>query len=33
MQDALEDNARPGWWWMSAFGTGFSCHRALLKAA
>ena len=33
MQAALEDNAEPGWWWMSAFGAGFSCHGALLKAA
>ena len=23
----------PGWWWMSAFGAGFSCHGALLKAS
>jgi predicted naringenin-chalcone synthase len=33
LQAALEDNARPGWWWMSSFGAGFSCHGALLKAA
>ena len=33
LQAALEDNAKPGWWWMSAFGAGFSCHGALLKAA
>ena len=33
MQAALRDNAEPGWWWMSAFGAGFSCHGALLKAA
>jgi alkylresorcinol/alkylpyrone synthase len=33
LQAALRDNARPGWWWMSAFGAGFSCHGALLKAA
>ena len=30
---ALKDNAKPGWWWMSSFGAGFSCHGALLKAA
>lgn len=23
---------RPGWWWMSSFGAGFSCHGALLRA-
>lgn len=23
----------PGWWWMSSFGAGFSCHGALLKVA
>jgi len=33
MQAALKDNAERGWWWMSAFGAGFSCHGALLKAA
>lgn len=33
LQAALKNNARPGWWWMSAFGAGFSCHGALLKAA
>ena len=31
MQAALEDDAAPGWWWMSAFGAGFSCHGALLE--
>jgi polyketide synthase Type III len=30
LKAALEDNAPPGWWWMSAFGAGFSCHGALL---
>jgi len=30
LKDALEDNAPPGWWWMSAFGAGFTCHGALL---
>ena len=26
--------ARPaGWWWMSSFGAGFSCHGALLEVA
>ena len=33
LQAALEDNAEPGWWWMSSFGAGFSCHGALLEAA
>jgi alkylresorcinol/alkylpyrone synthase len=33
LQAALDDNAQPGWWWMSSFGAGFSCHGALLKAA
>ena len=33
LQAALKDNAKPGWWWMSSFGAGFSCHGALLKAA
>ncbi len=33
LQAALHDNAKPGWWWMSSFGAGFSCHGALLKVA
>jgi 3,5-dihydroxyphenylacetyl-CoA synthase len=33
LQAALDDNATPGWWWMSSFGAGFSCHGALLKVA
>ena len=33
LQAALKDDAKPGWWWMSAFGAGFSCHGALLQAA
>jgi alkylresorcinol/alkylpyrone synthase len=28
---ALEDGAPGGWWWMSSFGAGFSCHGALLS--
>src|SRR5882672_1929783 len=28
---ALADGARDGWWWLSSFGAGFSCHGALLK--
>ena len=33
LQAALTDNAEPGWWWMSSFGAGFSCHGALLEVA
>jgi len=33
LQAALEDDAKPGWWWMSSFGAGFSCHGALLEVA
>jgi alkylresorcinol/alkylpyrone synthase len=33
LQAALDDDAEAGWWWMSSFGAGFSCHGALLKAA
>jgi len=31
LQAALADNAASGWWWMSSFGAGFSCHGALLQ--
>jgi predicted naringenin-chalcone synthase len=30
LQAALDDDAEAGWWWMSSFGAGFSCHGALL---
>jgi alkylresorcinol/alkylpyrone synthase len=30
---ALAENAAGGYWWMSSFGAGFSCHGALLRAA
>ena len=33
LQAALDDRARGGWWWMSSFGAGFSCHGALLEVA
>jgi alkylresorcinol/alkylpyrone synthase len=33
LQAALTDGAPPGWWWMSSFGAGFSCHGALLRVA
>jgi len=31
LEAALADEAAPGWWWMSSFGAGFSCHGALLE--
>jgi alkylresorcinol/alkylpyrone synthase len=31
LQAALQDRPPPGYWWMSSFGTGFSCHGALLE--
>jgi len=31
LQAALQDNAPGGWWWLSSFGAGFSCHGALLE--
>lgn len=31
LKRALEESAPGGWWWMSSFGAGFSCHGALLK--
>jgi alkylresorcinol/alkylpyrone synthase len=31
LKAALEDGAPEGWWWMSAFGAGFTCHGALLE--
>jgi len=33
LEAALADRARGGWWWMSSFGAGFSCHGALLRVA
>jgi alkylresorcinol/alkylpyrone synthase len=30
LEAALADDAPPGWWWLSSFGAGFSCHGALL---
>jgi len=33
LQDALHDSAPGGWWWVSSFGAGFSCHGALLSVA
>ena len=31
LQAALDDGAPGGWWWLSSFGAGFSCHGALLE--
>jgi alkylresorcinol/alkylpyrone synthase len=31
LQAALADEAPGGWWWLSSFGAGFSCHGALLQ--
>ena len=31
LQAALEDKSPGGWWWLSSFGAGFSCHGALLE--
>ncbi len=33
LEAALADGAPPGWWWLSSFGAGFSCHGALLEVA
>jgi alkylresorcinol/alkylpyrone synthase len=31
LQEALANHPRDGYWWMSSFGAGFSCHGALWK--
>jgi alkylresorcinol/alkylpyrone synthase len=31
IEAALADQAPGGWWWLSSFGAGFSCHGALLE--
>ena len=31
LEAAFCDSAKPGYWWMSSFGAGFSCHGALLE--
>ena len=33
LKAALDARAPGGWWWMSSFGAGFSCHGALLRVA
>jgi alkylresorcinol/alkylpyrone synthase len=30
LKAALRDRAPGGWWWLSSFGAGFTCHGALL---
>ena len=31
LEAALRDRAPGGWWWLSSFGAGFTCHGALLE--
>jgi predicted naringenin-chalcone synthase len=31
LHQAIQEEAPGGWWWMSSFGAGFSCHGALLR--
>ncbi len=33
LEAALSDQAPAGWWWLSSFGAGFSCHGALLQVS
>jgi alkylresorcinol/alkylpyrone synthase len=33
LQAALADSVPDGYWWLSSFGAGFSCHGALLEVA
>ena len=33
LEATLADDPRPGNWWLSSFGAGFSCHGALLEVA
>jgi alkylresorcinol/alkylpyrone synthase len=33
LEAALIDEAPAGWWWLSSFGAGFSCHGALLRVS
>jgi len=33
LQAALADDDADGWWWLSSFGAGFSCHGALLRVS
>ncbi len=31
LDTALSERAAGGWWWLSSFGAGFTCHGALLE--
>ncbi|MDQ9169254.1 3-oxoacyl-[acyl-carrier-protein] synthase III C-terminal domain-containing protein [Oxalobacteraceae bacterium R-40] len=31
LKKAIDEEAPGGWWWLSSFGAGFSCHGALLQ--
>jgi alkylresorcinol/alkylpyrone synthase len=31
LQAAMKGSAPDGWWWVSSFGAGFSCHGALFR--
>ena len=33
LERALADNVPDGFWWLAAFGAGFSCHGALLEVS
>ena len=33
LERSLANGTPSGWWWMSAFGAGFSCHGALLEVS
>jgi len=33
LERALRERAPGGWWWLSSFGAGFSCHGALLAVS
>jgi alkylresorcinol/alkylpyrone synthase len=33
LERALNEPVSDGWWWLSAFGAGFSCHGALLEVS
>jgi alkylresorcinol/alkylpyrone synthase len=33
LERALAAGVPPGYWWMSAFGAGFSCQGALLEVS
>jgi alkylresorcinol/alkylpyrone synthase len=33
LEDALAGGEPDGWWWISSFGAGFSCHGGLLRVS